>query len=240
MDRSFVEAVREGAGIVEPLDGGAVLAHEKWKEILLHVPAVAPIAVQTLSGLVSYIAAEPPPAKSFVHVASAIEVHLIGPLEGELTRFRRSCYAEAIAPKRAHKFGQFLDYEEFVVWIKSGFVKDVGSSYLLAFLGSIKDANVRETSDNGLAQTVSTRAGIEMSESSRVPNPITLAPFRTFAEVHQQPSSFVLRLRWAAGSSKPQAALFEADGGGWAVEAMSIVAEHLRVMLEGDGPTVVA
>jgi len=59
-----------------------------------------------------------------------------------------------------------------------------------------------------------------------VPNPVVLAPFRTFPEVIQPESKFIFRMQ-----SGPQAALFEADGGAWRNEAMGRIKTYLEEQL---------
>ncbi|MDL2276354.1 hypothetical protein LJC02_01750, partial [Breznakia sp. OttesenSCG-928-G09] len=64
-----------------------------------------------------------------------------------------------------------------------------------------------------------------------------VAPFRTFAEVEQPNSRFLLRVREGG-----EMALFEADGGAWKLEAQNNVSTFIRKELEqeiNDGAVVV-
>lgn len=61
-----------------------------------------------------------------------------------------------------------------------------------------------------------------------MPNPVYLAPYRTFAEIEQPVSKFVFRME-----SGPKAALFEADGGAWKNEAILKIKEYLQKELSG-------
>ena len=100
-------------------------------------------------------------------------------------------------------------------------------------MSSIKDETVRISGDDGFTQTVTARAGVALVEEVKVPNPVTLRPYRTFMEVEQPPSSFVLRLR--SGDKSPNVSLHEADGGQWKLEAIraikAFLAEQLPEML---------
>jgi len=58
-----------------------------------------------------------------------------------------------------------------------------------------------------------------------VPNPVTLRPYRTFSEVEQPASQFVFRMK--TGGSSPSCALFNADGGAWALEAIENIKRWL-------------
>lgn len=59
----------------------------------------------------------------------------------------------------------------------------------------------------------------------RVPNPVILAPYRSFPEIAQVESRFVFRIR---GGESITMGLFEADGGMWRVEAIARVRNWLR------------
>ena len=65
-----------------------------------------------------------------------------------------------------------------------------------------------------------------------VPNPVILAPYRTFLEVEQPESSFIFRMR-DSDRGGVSCALFEADGGAWRNEAMSDVAAYIIKQLSG-------
>jgi hypothetical protein len=71
-----------------------------------------------------------------------------------------------------------------------------------------------------------TKFNLETLANVKVPNPVVLAPFRTFPEIKQPESKFIFRMQ-----SGPRAALYEADGGAWRNEAMSGIKEYLQDML---------
>jgi hypothetical protein len=100
---------------------------------------------------------------------------------------------------------------------------------VLSIVGNIKEESVKNTGDDGVTQTVTARAGIARVENVEVPNPVMLYPYRTFREVAQPGSLFVLRLR--TGQVAPTCALFEADGGRWRLEAIDRIAAYLREKL---------
>lgn len=57
----------------------------------------------------------------------------------------------------------------------------------------------------------------------RVPNPVELAPYRTFLEVEQPESQFIFRMK-----DGPRCAIFEADGGAWRNQAITNIREYLK------------
>lgn len=60
-----------------------------------------------------------------------------------------------------------------------------------------------------------------MASVKPLPPIIKLAPYRTFIEVEQPEGEFLLRLQ-----KGPSAALFEADGGAWKIQARKNIKEY--------------
>lgn len=100
---------------------------------------------------------------------------------------------------------------------------------LLALVGNVKDSSVRTVGDDGITQTTTVKTGVATVADVMVPNPVTLSPYRTFAEVEQPASNFVFRMR--SGNDEPAAALFEADGGAWRIEAIANIRQWLELHL---------
>ena len=71
-----------------------------------------------------------------------------------------------------------------------------------------------------------------------MPNPCVLRPIRTFTEVKQPKSAFVFRMEQGSNETV-NAALFEADGGAWKIEAMENIKDYLRAELKDTGVKVI-
>ena len=90
--------------------------------------------------------------------------------------------------------------------------------------------------DNGINQTTTVKSGVASLAKATAPNPVTLRPYRTFTEVTQPSSQFVLRI-----NKEAELALFEADGGKWKLEAIKNIADYLKTGLKGkDNITILA
>lgn len=98
---------------------------------------------------------------------------------------------------------------------------------MLQVIGNLKESHVNSASDDGVSQSVQINTGVASVATARVPNPVTLQPYRTFLEVKQPESKFVFRMREGM-----EAALFEADGGMWKIEAKQAIKEYLETKLE--------
>lgn len=77
------------------------------------------------------------------------------------------------------------------------------------------------------SQKVTVKTGVASVSDAVVPNPVTLAPYRTFPEVEQPESKFIFRMK-----EGPTAALFEADGGAWRNTAILGIKEYLKEALK--------
>jgi hypothetical protein len=208
-------------------------------------PSVETLQLTTLTGLVEYLneVQDLPLVKAditAVHVLSPFEVRAVTRLgEKYLSRdmVARATVSSAVDQSR-FSFNQYHDHETFIVSLLSLFEDRADRTKVLRLVGNIADENVRQFSDNGVTQSVVARSGVVKVAEVEVPNPVTLAPFRTFPEVEQPASLFVLRLKKGREGEQPHAALFEADGGRWRLAAMRSIKVWLTERLPG--VTVVA
>ena len=233
------------AGAIDAVAGLALQAAEpveidgvEYSPVPLHDPRrPAPLPdlleLRSLTALLRYISEnrdELSLAECALHVESPVRVALVGALSGGHHR-QRSTYVRANAHPAAADFGfgRFHDLESFNIRLQSLFTDDGQRDAVIRLVGNIKSEQVRHQSDDGRTQTVEARTGIATMATVNVPNPVLLAPYRTFLEVSQPLSLFVLRLR--EGSGGVQAALFEADGGAWRHAAMASVRGYLEAAL---------
>jgi hypothetical protein len=192
-------------------------------------PEPRPLVLHTLSGLVDYVKSEmaiddPEADRIAIHVVDPCLVEVVGRLRGEFRQ--RTVYARSMPFMPYHGWGAFRAPEDFNVWLMASFVRDETVDAVLRVTGNIREETVRESKDDGVTQVVTARAGIARVAEVAVPNPVTLRPVRTFHEVEQPASLFVLRLQ-----DGPACALFEGDGGAWRNAAIASVGAYLRSAL---------
>lgn len=238
MDGTFVDSMAKQVARPESIDNqdgepARIFVPPGWSEKPPEFAEADAIQVSTLTGFIDY-AKKAGVADTLVHVVDPTEVRLHGPLENEATDFRRQTYCVAstkgIAGAGAFQFSTFLDAEIFFINLQSQFVNGGHREELLKLIASIRENVVKTHTDDGVAQSVVASKGIMLVTEQRVPNPVTLAPYRTFRELPQPASLFVLRLQPGQGD-KPKLALFEADGGAWKLMAIQNIATFLREKL---------
>lgn len=163
-------------------------------------------------------------------------IHIEGPKSAALYKEmdrdkRRDCLLRAVANVSEFPFGHFMDTESFIINLQSNFVQDENTAALLGFVASVKTDTGVEQTDDGISQKVTARSGVSLVASTKVPNPITLRPYRTFSEVEQPESTFVFRVK-AEERSGPTMALFEADGSAWKHTATVAIRDFLKKSLD--------
>ena len=117
--------------------------------------------------------------------------------------------------------------EEFIVYLQSMFVQDETTAKIMRIVGNLTQGTEMNVSDDGVTQRVTARAGVARVEVVDLPNPVTLRPFRTFMDIAQPASLFVLRIK-ADKDDGPICALYEADGGSWKNDAIATIKAYLE------------
>lgn len=187
----------------------------------------ATLQVSTLTGLVDYIKAniDQLKGKLLIQVKSYDEVRLYSPLTMDRNR-EVFIQAQAILPDNV-RYENFMDTERFNIMLQSSFVDNDDKKIILKYTGLVQDEAVKTTGDDGVSQAVTIKTGVASVGQAVVPNPVILAPYRTFPEVEQPESKFIFRMK-----EGPRAALFEADGGAWRNKAIQSIKEYLHQALE--------
>lgn len=212
---------------------------ERYSDRVLHrIPknlTAVPLEVHTLSAILDYImngadeCAEDDDsiARRFVvHVAEYDHVYLYRELNSDKAR---ECLLEAAVKVPAFPFGRWMAMEDFIINMQTHFVASENRDALIRLAGTVSDDTNTTLSDDGVTQQVTARAGIALLKQVDVPNPVTLAPFRTFSEVAQPESPFVFRVR--KDGDTIMATLFAADGDGWKRDAILTIRDWFATEL---------
>lgn len=200
---------------------------------LVKPPRIAILAVHTLTGFADYINGgldDLDKTKLAIHVVNAWEVELISAYDENYKDREFVIKANPIAEDQPFKFSQFIDVETFIIGLQSQFVRDDAVESVLKIVGNIKDREVRNFGDDGVSQSVTAKSGVSLAKEILLPNPVTLRPYRTFLEVEQPTSTFILRARSGQGEA-PLCGLFLADGMRWKLTAIKSIKGWLQEQL---------
>ena len=221
------EAIDKILNLAQPerweVDDGRVYTSRPMTEVLK--PLLPPIHVQTLTGLAELYELQcdegtlegPDEGGLIIHVTGHDRVSVI--TRGADEWSRRTEYVRAKVPDGVQhfRFGQYLEPDDFIVGLQTLFEAGpkLGDHYrLLKLVSNLSAEAVTIASDDGYSQTVATRQGVVMKAEEKIAPRVKLSPYRTFREIEQPTSEFVLRLK-SRQNQTPMVALFEADGGEW-------------------------
>ena len=192
-----------------------------------------PIKMRTLTSLLDYIGSDVDDldvsTKYMIHVVSPTRVELVSSLDSDRMR-ETLAVAEAQIPE--FSYDTYMDHERFLIALQAKFLPGEDRELLLKFAGTVESGTVAQYGDDGVTQKATVKSGISSKTDAIVPNPVVLAPYRTFLEVEQPESSFIFRMK-DSDRGGVSCALFEADGGAWRNEAMRDVAAYLIEKLVG-------
>lgn len=229
------------AGLAEKSSAGELLQigeRHYWKSggEIRHIdqppqPVPPTLTVHTLTGLVDYIRSDfdelNTAGEHAIQVVSPTEVLYLEAVIHKTGQRRLRVKSQAFPPQSSN-FGTYMKQDLALIWLQTGFAPSAERSRLLSLVGRTKKEGIRQQDDDGITQTVTVKGGVHLVGEEKVVNPFLLAPWRTFHEIEQPVSPFVLRLREGA---EVEVALFEADGGAWKLPAIQSIAAFLREQL---------
>ena len=197
-----------------------------------------PFETFSLDGLVDYILEDPEKrfgegTRHIVRVMSPTLVEVIAPETGYWRERELVAYCEAVIPEIS--FGRYMDAEDFQVMVQTCFMESDNRAVVLKLAGSVRKEQNMQTADDGVSQKVTINSGISTAADVIVKNPVTLTPYRTFHEVEQPESPFVLRF-----DEEGKPALFTGDGSKWKLEAVAAIRGYLARALENANVDVIA
>lgn len=163
--------------------------------------------------------------QKIIHVEDAGKVNLYSSVCNECMDRQKFMTAEWAGNK--FPFGQFMDAEKFNILLQTCFMETDDLKVIQQVVGNLRDEAVQNYGDDGVSQSVTIRTGIATVGQVRVPSPAKLRPYRTFLEVEQPASLFILRMREGG-----KCALFEADGGLWRETARKNIRNYFEYELE--------
>lgn len=203
---------------------GETYSDNRLERIAPHVNRPKQVQVNGLDSIVKLVKAELADLDRpvFIRVVSPRRVEVFSTLDDVMGRD----YAyEAVCDAPDFSAG-WRDHEAAIIELRSAFVPNEGTEYLLDLLSRICKEEGVTSEDNGVSQTVSARQGISLKNFERLKTRIPLIPYRTFTEVDQPESEFILRL-----DENTRVGLIEADGGRWKMTAKERIKEFFEAQL---------
>jgi len=230
--------------LLRPVQIGDVLAKpEGWTlhdpaAVIEHGPLPVTVGVSTLGAVRDYLTANKDGltlTALTVHVYNPSRVQVLGPLNSR-DASRPTYLGASCEDSTATWLDRYHAIEDFIIGLQTRFVDAGDRPRLLALIGNVKHESVKTAADDGVTQIVQARSGVALVSEVAVPNPVLLTPYRTFRDIVQPDSLFVLRVKAGPAGGLPVVGLFEADGGAWRLTAI----ERVRAWLADSLPKEVA
>ena len=201
-------------------------------------PAPDSFRAYTLDGLITWIQEDvnhffDNDEKCVVSVVSPARIEVTTPSKGVNNKRQLLAVCEYESPRI--EFDRYMDSEDFCIMVQTCFVEDENRDIVLQVARNLVEEQSEQTADDGISQRVVTKSGIQSIDTVTFRNPAILAPLRTFTEVRQPYSPFVVRFK-----EGKQAAIFQADGGKWKVEAVQNIGRYLAEALVNENVVVIA
>ncbi len=121
-----------------------------------------------------------------------------------------------------------LPFEEAMIALRTRFQSTADTDYALKLLSDITTGSKVTYNDNGVATSVVTKRGIDLQSNAAIRPIISLRPYRTFQEVEQPASQFLIRI------NERGITFVEADGGMWKLDARKIIKAYLESALNAE------
>lgn len=197
---------------------------EELRPIIDH-PDTLPL--HSLDALVKLVRSEAVHAEKplYITVPDHLTVRCFGqPMAKE--RFYRQTYYEAGATDvPGWEAKTQMGFEEAQIALRTRFQETDDTLYAMKLLSDISCGAKVVYNDNGIATTVTTQKGVALQTNEQIRPLIKLRPYRTFQEVEQPESIFLIRLNDRGIS------FTEADGGMWKLKARETIKAFLEEKL---------
>lgn len=233
LTREFIEKIEEMA-VTELIDIEGVQYSTKHLH-QINPPKPESIKTKSLTAIIDFIGAnidKLDPEKIIIQVIDHESVRIMSALDFVYRDREYYIWAQANPPEI--RLNNFTDRESFNIMLQARFADIADRADVLRSIGKMRYENEVKMEDDGITQTVASKAGVALVREDQIPNPVKLAPFRTFSEIEQPISPFILRV-----DDKCNVGLFEADGGAWKNKAMQSIKNYLEFEL-GESYTIIA
>lgn len=176
-------------------------------------------------------------APLYITIPSPTLVRCFGQPDPELRYIRKLYYEAKATDVPGWDAKTQLGFEEAQIALRTRFQETQDTAYAMKLLSDISCGAKIVYNDNGIATTITTQKGVALQTNAQIKPLVSLKPYRTFQEVEQPESIFLIRINDRGIS------FTEADGGMWKLSARETVKafleERLRAEVE-EGSVVIA
>lgn len=230
MLKEFIEHIQNTTRpqIVE-IDGHtfAITAQGEYCELRPELDYPSSLTLHSLDALVKLVKTEAARAETplYITIPDHKTVRCFGQCDPDLRFARRFYYESAATDVPGWDERVQMGFEEAQIALRTRFQETPDTLYAMKLLSDISCGAKVVYNDNGIATTVTTQKGVALQTNEQIKPLVKLKPYRTFQEVAQPESIFLIRLNERGIS------FTEADGGMWKLDARETVKTFLEEKL---------
>lgn len=241
MLKEAIEKIAEmSKPIMEEVDGRMfAVSADCVTEVRPSVDHPETLGLNSLDGLVKMVKTEGLNDDNplYITIPSHVRVICFGQFQRKDRSFRQTYYTVDGTDIPGWEERVQMPFEEAMIALRTRFQETPDTGYALKLLSEITTGAKITFNDNGVATSVVTKKGIDLQSNQAIRPIVTLKPYRTFQEIEQPASEFLIRV------SERGITFIEADGGMWKLHARQAIADFLYRALEDEisaGTVVVA
>lgn len=201
------------------------LTHDgDMEEILPKIQHPDTLPLNSLDGLVKLVKTEAMKMASPLYITIPTHTKVVCFAQPqEKDRWYRQYYYEAVATDvPGWEEETSMDFERAQVAMRTRFQETSDIPYLQKLLSEITLGAKVTRNDNGVATSIVTQKGVSLQENATIRPIVNLRPYRTFQEVEQPESAFLIRV------DERSIRFIGADGGMWKLKARQTIKEFLE------------
>lgn len=243
MLKEAIQYIQETAArpFLQSVDGHAYLFDKDgtYTEIKPDLYGPETLKLQSLDALVKMVRTEATEddAPIYITVPTHLTVHCFSQPDPELRNQRKWYYEVYATDVPGWESGNKLGFEEMQIALRTRFQETPDTAYALKLLSDITTGGKITFNDNGVATSVVTQKGVALQSNEAIRPIVRLRPYRTFQEIDQPESPFLIRV------SERGISFTEADGGMWKLIARQTIKAFLEEHLQqevAEGSVVIA
>jgi len=230
MLKEFVEHIQETTQpLIREIGSAtfAVTADGKANEIRPTVDHPDTLPLHSLDALVKLVRTEAATVQTplYITIPDHMTVRCFGRPNPDARYFRQVYYEAEATDVPGWDEEVQMGFEKAQIAMRTRFQETADTIYALKLLSDICCGAKVVYNDNGIATTVTTQKGVALQSNEQIQPIIALKPYRTFQEVEQPESIFLIRVNERGIS------FTEADGGMWKLKARQTVKAFLEEQL---------
>ena len=231
MLKEFIKHIQETTQpLVRSVDGCTfrITSDGDVEEILPTIFHPDTLPLNSLDALVKMVKTEThrfTEAPLYITIPNHLKVQCFTQPEPEERYFRQFFYDVNATDVPGWAEKNTLGFEEAQIALRTRFQETPDTLYAMKLVSDISLGAKVIYNDNGIATTITTQKGVALQTNEQIRPLVKLRPYRTFQEVEQPESIFLIRV------SDRGISFIEADGGMWKLAARETIKKFLEERL---------